>query len=89
MPRVLRLHEYSGISGITLDDIPLGAPGEGELRIAVDAFSLNYGDFDLFDNSYMFSMALPARFGDECAGTIDAIGPGVTGFSIGDRVSVV
>jgi len=37
----------------------------------------------------MFTMALPARFGDECAGKIDAVGPGVDRFSIGDRVSTI
>lgn len=89
MARVLRLHEYTGISGIQLDDLPTEEPGAGEIRIRVDAFSLNYGDFDLFDNQYMFTMALPARFGDECAGTVDALGPGVTEFSVGDAVSTL
>ncbi len=89
MARVLRLNEYSGIDGIHLDVVPVTEPGEGEVRIDVEAFSLNYGDFELFENKYMFSMDLPARFGDECAGTIEAIGPGVDGFSIGDKVSTI
>jgi len=86
MAKVLRLHEYTGVSGIRLDDIPVSEPGPNELRINVDAFSLNYGDFELFENKYVFSMDLPARFGDECAGVIDAIGPGVSGFKVGDKV---
>jgi len=86
MAKVLRLHEYTGVDGIRLDDIPVGEPGRNEVRINVVAFSLNYGDFELFENKYVFSMELPARFGDECAGVIDAIGPGVTGFEVGDKV---
>jgi len=86
MAKVLRLHEYTGVGGIRLDDIPVSEPGQNEVRINVDAFSLNYGDFELFENKYVFSMDLPARFGDECAGVIDAIGPGVSGFKVGDKV---
>jgi len=89
MAKVLRLHEYTGMDGIRLDDIPITEPGAGEIRINSDAFSLNYGDFELFENKYMFSMELPSRFGDECAGKVDAIGAGVKGFSIGDRVSTI
>lgn len=85
--KALRLHEYTGIAGIRLDELPIPEPGNNEVRIAVDAFSLNYGDLELFENSYMFSMDLPARFGDECAGVVDAIGKDVTRFQVGDRVS--
>ncbi len=92
MAKVLRLHEYKeykDLSGISLDDIPVTEPKAGEIRIKVDAFSLNYGDYELFTNNYMFSMELPARFGDECAGIVDAIGEGVKEFKIGDKVSTM
>lgn len=89
MAQVLRLHAFEGIGGIRLDDIPVGEPGPGEVRIEVEAFSLNYGDFSLFDNDYMFTMDLPARFGDECSGVIDALGPGVTSLQVGDRVGTL
>ncbi|MEP0985083.1 zinc-dependent alcohol dehydrogenase family protein [Ekhidna sp.] len=92
MAKVLRLHEYkeyADISGIQLDDIALAEPDQGEIRIKVDAFSLNYGDFELFANKYMFSMELPTRFGDECSGVVDAIGEGVENFRIGDKVSTL
>lgn len=92
MAKVLRLHEYKeykDLSGIYLDDIPVAEPEEDEIRIKVDAFSLNYGDYELFANNYMFSMELPARFGDECSGVVDAVGEGVTNFKIGDKVSTI
>ncbi len=89
MPKVLRLHEYTGIDGIRLDDIPASEPGPGEVRIEVKAFSLNYGDLDLFENDYVFTMDLPNRFGDECSGIIESVGKGVTAFEVGDRVGTL
>ena len=92
MAKALILHEikeYGDISGISLDEIPLKEPGEGEVRIKVDAFSLNYGDFELFAGYYTIDLTLPARIGGECAGVIDAIGPGVEDFAVGDKVSTL
>jgi len=88
MAKVLRLHEYKGLDGIRLDDISVTEPGHGQVRINVDRFALNYGDFEMFEDEYTFSLGtLPARFGDECSGVIDAVGQGVTGFKVGDKVS--
>jgi Alcohol dehydrogenase GroES-like domain len=59
------------------------------MLIDVDAFALNYGDFELFTGDYTFTLELPARFGDECSGRIIGLGPEVTNFKIGDRVSTM
>ena len=87
MPKVLRLHEYKGPDGLQIDELPLTEPKDNEVRFKVEAFALNYGDFELMENEYMFSMDLPSRIGDEASGVVDAIGPNVTKFKIGDRVS--
>jgi len=89
MAKVLRLHEYNkGLDGIRLDDIKITEPGYREVRIDVDVFALNYGDFEMFEDEYTFTLGdLPARFGDECSGVISAIGLGVTEFKVGDKVS--
>ncbi len=89
MAKVIQLHSYSGLKGLRLDTVPLIAPKENQIRIKVEAFSLNYGDFDLMDNNYVFSLNLPARIGDEAAGVIDAIGADVRGFKVGDKVSTL
>jgi len=90
MAKVLRLHEYKGLEGIHLDDIPLAEPGYREVRLSVDRFALNYGDFEMFQDEYTFSLGeLPARFGDECSGVVDAVGLGVTEFKVGDKVSAL
>lgn len=89
MAKALVLHEireYGDFDGIRLDDIPVIDPGAGEVRIRVDAFSLNYGDFELFANKYTFGLTLPARIGGECSGVIDAVGPDVDNFKPGDKV---
>ena len=87
MPKVLRLHEFTGPDGLRIDDITKPDPKGNEVRFNVEAFALNYGDFELMENGYVFSIDLPSRMGDEASGIVDAIGPEVTQFKIGDRVS--
>jgi NADPH:quinone reductase-like Zn-dependent oxidoreductase len=56
----------------------------------VEAFALNWGDMDLMRDNYSFSFTkFPARVGIEAAGIVDAIGPGVEGFAIGERLSTL
>ena len=64
-------------------------PRGREVRIKVDAFALNYGDFGLMEDDYVFSLDLPSCFGDEAAGTVDALGPEASRFEVGERVSTV
>lgn len=90
MPRILRLHSYSGLDGLSLDDVPLQAPGHGQVRISVRAFALNWGDMDLMANNYSFEFdSLPARIGSEAVGIIDATGPGVSAELTGQRVCTI
>jgi len=86
MPKVLRLHSFEGVSGLQIDELSLVEPKGSEVRIQVEAFALNWGDFELFDDEYTFTVELPARNGDECVGVIDAVGPDVKNFKVGDRV---
>ena len=62
----------------------LAAPGEGEVQISQTAIGLNY--MDVYQRSGHYSMELPSPLGLEAAGEITAIGDGVTGFAVGDRV---
>ena len=64
-------------------------PKGSEVRIKVDAFALNYGDFGLMEDDYVFSLELPSCFGDEATGIVDALGPEASKFQIGERVSTV
>ncbi|NGO51364.1 zinc-dependent alcohol dehydrogenase family protein [Allomesorhizobium camelthorni] len=90
MPRAWRIHDYSGYHGLNLEEEPWEEPGAGEIRLRVEAFALNWGDMDLMKDNYSFSFPeFPARVGIEAAGVIDAIGSGVAGFEIGERVSTL
>src|SRR6478735_7644747 len=70
------------------DDIPLPEPGPGEVRIRHTAVALNFRDI-LVRRGQHAVKAFPSALGTESAGTIEALGPGVTDFSVGDRVATV
>lgn len=90
MPRAWHIHTYSGYRGLCLEEEPLEEPGAGEVRLRVEAFALNWGDMDLMKDNYSFSFShFPARVGIEAAGIVDAVGPGVEGLSVGERVSTL
>lgn len=90
MPRAWQLHDYKGYESLTLDEVPLEEPGPGEIRLKVEAFALNWGDMDLMWDRYSFSFpAFPARVGIEAEGIVDAIGPGVDGIELGDRMGTL
>jgi NADPH:quinone reductase len=61
----------------------------GEVRLRVHAFGLTRGDAMFRAGRYLEHPILPARIGQEAAGTVEAIGEGVAGFAIGDKVSTM
>jgi NADPH:quinone reductase len=71
---------------LVMADVPMPGPGRGEVRIAVKAIGLNFPDVLIIQNLYQFKPALPFSPGGEVAGVIDALGAGVSGVAIGDRV---
>jgi NADPH2:quinone reductase len=87
--RSIRIHAGAGFDRMRLEDLPIPEPAASEVRIKVDAFALNYGDFGLIDGDYPFLLELPSTFGDEASGVVDAVGPDVTQFEIGDRVGTL
>jgi NADPH:quinone reductase len=87
MPSAWLLHDYKGYQSLSLEEVPLEEPGPGDVRLRVEAFALNWGDIDLMWDRYSFSFPkFPARVGIEAAGIVDAIGPGVTDITPGERV---
>ena len=90
MPKILRLHSAIGPDGLQIDELPAQSPGEGELRIRVLAFALNWGDTDLMQDNYTVGLdALPARIGSETVGIVDAVGEGVSQDLLGRRMCSV
>ena len=89
MARVVRFHKTGGPEVLQIEEMNVGAPGAGELRLRVRALGLNRAESMFRSGMYLEEPALPAKLGYEAAGTIEAIGEGVTGFAIGDKVSVI
>jgi NADPH:quinone reductase-like Zn-dependent oxidoreductase len=86
----VRFHELGGPQVLRLEDVETGEPGPGELLVDVEAIGLNRAEALFRAGDYIEPVrAFPARLGAEAAGTVEAAGPGVTGFRRGDPVSVV
>lgn len=89
MPKIVRFHQIGGPEVLKLEDLPLAEPGKGEIRMKVEAIGLNRAEIMLRKGQYLETPQLPSRLGYEAAGVIDAVGPDVTGFRIGDRISTI
>ena len=85
MPKAIRFHKTGGPEVLVWEDVEVGAPGQGQLRIKQQAVGLNY--VDTYQRSGLYPMPLPSGVGSEGAGTVEAVGPGVTEFKAGDRVA--
>jgi NADPH:quinone reductase-like Zn-dependent oxidoreductase len=89
MSRVVRFHAHGGPEQLRIDELEVGAPGEGQVRLRVEAVGLNRAEAMFRAGSYMKALHLPSLIGYEGVGIVEAIGPGVQGFAVGDRVCVM
>lgn len=76
-----------GIDALQLADREVGAPGPGEVRVKIEASSVNYRDLMTVKHAAARGIPLPRIPNSDGAGTVTAIGPGVTGVAVGDRVA--
>ena len=76
-----------GPAGLVIEDIAAPQPGPGEVLIAVKAAALNFFDTLITRGKYQSKPDLPFSPSAEVAGVIEALGPGVTGVSVGERVA--
>ncbi len=84
--KALLCKQYGPPETLVLDDLPDLQAGPGEVVINVHAASANFPDTLIIQDKYQFKPALPFAPGGEVAGTIAALGEGVTGHALGDRV---
>jgi NADPH:quinone reductase-like Zn-dependent oxidoreductase len=89
MPIQVTFHELGGADVLKLEEQPLREPGAGEIRIKVAAIGLNRAECMFRMGHYLEQPEFPASIGYEASGVIDAIGPGVEAFAIGDKVSTI
>ena len=89
MARVVRFHETGGPEVLRIEQVEVPPPGKDEVRIRVHALGLNRAEAMFRSGQYIYTPRLPSRLGYEAAGTVEAIGAGVTGVKLGEAVSTV
>jgi NADPH:quinone reductase len=89
MPRIVRFHETGPPEVLRIEDLPESQPGEGEVRLKVEAIGINRAEVMFRQGMYLLTPQPPSRLGYEAAGIVDAVGPGVSGIAVGDRVSTI
>jgi len=84
--KAIVIPKYGRADVLCVRTLPEPDPGAGEVRIAVQAAGLNFSEVSARQGLYPDAPKPPSVVGYEVAGTIDALGPGVSGFAHGDRV---
>ena len=86
MPRAVRIHAYGGPESLKFEDVDVGRPGPGDVRLVQKAIGINY--IDIYQRSGLYPLpALPAILGLEGAGDVIEVGADVTDLKPGDRVA--
>jgi len=86
MTHAIRIHQPGGPEALTWDEVEVGAPGPGEVRLEQSAVGLNF--IDVYHRTGLYPLAdMPAVIGMEGAGQVEAVGEGVNELKPGDRVA--
>jgi NADPH:quinone reductase-like Zn-dependent oxidoreductase len=90
MSKTVLFDRLGGPEVMRLVDVEPGEPGPGEVRIRVEAIGLNRAEVLFRTGNYIEPVrSFPGRLGNEAAGTVEAVGKGVTGFEPGQRISTI
>ncbi len=84
--KAIVFHEFGGLDVLRMEDLPDPEPGTGEVLIDVTASALNHLDVDVREGISRFPIEPPFVLGVEVVGRIAALGEGVEGWQVGDRV---
>lgn len=85
MPHAIRVYEAGGPEKMRWEEVQVGNPGPGEVRVRSTAVGLNF--IDVYHRSGLYPMQMPLTLGMEGAGVVEAVGPKVKEFKVGDRVA--
>jgi NADPH2:quinone reductase len=84
--RAMICREWGEPTVCKLEDVPAPVPQAGQLLVDVKAASVNFADIVMVEGKYQTKPAFPFAPGLECAGTVAALGDGVTNFKVGDKI---
>jgi len=87
MVKAICIHEFGDTDVLKWEDIEVGDPGPGQLRLRHTVIGFNFLDIAVRRGIYPVLPELPSVLGTEAAGVVEAVGAGVTGFSVGQRVA--
>src|SRR5262245_10745702 len=85
MAHAIRIHTHGGPEVMRSEKVAVPDPGPGEARIRQRAIGVNF--IDVYQRTGLYPLSLPAVLGNEAAGVVQAVGPGVTEVAVGDRVA--
>jgi len=85
MTHAIRIHKPGGPEALVWDEIQVGSPGPGQIRLRHTAVGLNF--IDVYHRTGLYPLPLPLIIGSEGAGVVEELGPGVAGLQPGDRVA--
>ena len=83
--KAIRIYEHGGPEVLSYEDVPVPEPGAGQALVRIEAAGVNF--IDIYFRTGLYPAELPITNGQEGAGTVEAVGSGVTGVSVGDRVA--
>ena len=81
----VRIHQHGGPEVLRYEEVPTPAPGEGQVLVRLVACGVNF--IDIYQRKGLYRVELPVVLGQEGAGVVEAVGPGVTEVKPGDRVA--
>ncbi len=84
--KAVRVSEFGPVEDARLEDIPVPTPGDGQIVVEARAIGVNFADLLVMAGKYQVKPPLPFTAGKELAGVVSAVGPGVSRWSVGDRV---
>ncbi len=84
MTKAVRMHQTGGPEVLTFEDVELGEPGPGQVKVKHHAIGLNF--VEVYFRTGLYKAELPFTPGNEGAGEVTAVGKGVKDFKVGDRV---
>ena len=85
MPKAVVVENTGSPSVMKWRDVEIGRPGKGQVTVRAKAIGVNF--IDIYQRSGLYPMPLPFTPGGEMCGEVEAVGTGVSGFKIGDRVA--
>ena len=83
--KAIQFHSTGGPEVLQLTDLPIPEPGPGQVLLRIEAIGVNF--IEIYFRKGVYKTALPLVPGSEAAGTVEELGPGVTGFATGDAVA--